>query len=80
VARRQTSPEVIIIHRRQIIVHKRIRVHHLDRRRRYLHVMIYFAADKFAAPQRQHRTNPLAGCGKRVPQGIFELFVYLLDT
>jgi hypothetical protein len=55
-------------------------MYHLNRRRRNLDIAIYPAADEFAAPQRQRRTNPLARRNKRVPQRLFQLTVYLLNT
>jgi len=46
------ATKVIVIHRRQIVMHERVGMHHFHRRRRDLGIPIHIARDKLAAPQR----------------------------
>jgi len=76
--RRKSPPKVIIIQRRQIIVNKRVRMHHFNRRGRNLGVVIDLAAKKFTTPQHQRRPHPLARRPKCVFERFFQFAVYLL--
>ena len=59
VARRPATSQVVVIHRRQIVVNQRIRMNHLERASRRQR-RLGFAAARFGRHQAQDRTQPLA--------------------
>ncbi len=59
VAGRPATPQVVVVHRRQIVVDQRIGVNHLQRTSRRQR-RLSFAAARFGRHQAQDRTQPLA--------------------
>ena len=60
VAGRPAAPQIVVVHRRQIVVDERIGVDHLDRGGGDPCVGVVVSGDQLAAPQDQGRANPLA--------------------
>ena len=65
------APQIVVVERRQVVVHQAERVHELERARGRKH-LVRVTTERLARGQAEHRPDALAATEKRVPQGLFE--------
>ncbi len=65
---RPAAPQLVVVHGRQIVMHQRIAVHALDRRRR-AHRLGFRNAEQRRALDHEERPEPLAAAERCVPHG-----------
>ena len=65
VAGRAAAAQVVVVHHREVVMDKRIRVDQLERRRQRHH-LVALVADRERGGDRQHRPDPLASRQQRV--------------
>ena len=71
VAGRLAAAELVVVHRREVVVDQRVGVDHLDRRGERKH-LVRGATERLGGREREHRPDALAAGEQRVAHGLLE--------